>query len=153
MMYGPSMMRQALRPGLLVTLVVLALSACGGGEQQSEQACQGPAQRSASIDPDNLWDDATKSTIGATKEWTNKVELADINGDGLVDILFANGGDYDYPGEPTFSQVFLNQGPDQMFEEATRQVLPNAMLARVIKVRDVNADGSPDILVGTTFQT
>ena len=27
------------------------------------------------------------------------------------------------------------------------------MLARVIKVRDVNADGSPDILVGTTFQT
>jgi hypothetical protein len=153
MMYRPSMMRQAFWPGLLVTLVVLALSACGGGEQQSEQACEAPAQRSASIDPDNLWDDATKSTIGATKEWTNKVELADIDGDGLVDILFANGGDYDYPGEPTFSQVFLNQGPDQMFEEATRQILPNAMLARVIRVRDVNADGSPDILVGTTFQT
>ena len=67
MMYGPSMMRQALRPGLLVTLVVLALSACGGGEQQSEQACQGPAQRSASIDPDNLWDDATKSTMARLK--------------------------------------------------------------------------------------
>ena len=27
------------------------------------------------------------------------------------------------------------------------------MLARVIKVRDVNADGSPDILVGTTYET
>src|SRR3990172_6268970 len=27
------------------------------------------------------------------------------------------------------------------------------MLARVIKVRDVNGDGHPDILVGTTFQT
>ena len=152
MMYRPSMMRQALRPGLLVTLVVLALSACGG-DQQSEQGCEAPAEKSASTDPNNLWDDATKSTIGATKEWTNKVELADINGDRLVDVLFANGGDYDYPGEPTFSQVFLNQSPDQMFEEATRQVLPNAMLARVIKVRDVNADGSPDILVGTTFQT
>jgi hypothetical protein len=152
MMYRPSMMRQALRPGLLVTLVVLALSACGG-DQQSEQGCEAPAEKSASTDPNNLWDDATKSTIGATKEWTNKVELADINGDRLVDVLFANGGDYDYPGEPTFSQVFLNQGPDQMFEEATRQVFPNAMLARVIKVRDVNADGSPDILVGTTFET
>jgi hypothetical protein len=130
----------------------LALSACGG-DQQSEQGCEAPAEKSASTDPNNLWDDATKSTIGATKEWTNKVELADINGDRLVDVLFANGGDYDYPGEPTFSQVFLNQGPDQMFEEATRQVFPNAMLARVIKVRDVNADGSPDILVGTTFET
>jgi len=67
-MYRPSMMQQVLRPGLLVTLVVLALSACGGGEQQSEQACEAPAQGSMSIDPDNLWDDVTRSTIGATKE-------------------------------------------------------------------------------------
>ena len=89
-----------------------------------------------------------------TKEWTNKVELADINGDGRVDVLFANGGKYDHPGEPEFSQVFLNQGPGQMFKEATRQVFgPKPMLARVIKVGDVNADGSPDILVGTTYQT
>src|SRR5215212_1612720 len=153
MMYGPSVMRQALRPGLLVTLVVLALSACGG-DQQSEQGCEAPAEKSASTDPNNLWDDATKSTIGTTKEWTNKVELADINGDRQVDVLFANGGNYEYPGEPTFSQVFLNQGPDQMFKEATQKVFGTSpMLARVIKVRDINADGSPDILVGTTFQT
>src|SRR5215208_1608064 len=147
--------QKSLRHGFALKLiVVIALSVLGCGTQQPESACEAPPQEgSASTDPKNLWKDATKTTIGATKEWTNKVELADINGDRLVDILFANGGDYDYPGEPTFSQVFLNQGPDQMFEEVTRQVLPNAMLARVIKVRDVNADGSPDILVGTTFQT
>jgi hypothetical protein len=41
-----------------------------------------------------------------------------------------------------------------MFEEVTCKVFgPTAMLARVIKVRDVNTDGSPDILVGTTYQT
>jgi hypothetical protein len=153
------MVRQALRLGLVVTLVVLALSACGGSEQQQSQqfACEGgAAQGSASIGPAGLWEDATRTTIGVSKEltWTNKVELADINGDGLVDVLFANGGDYDYAGDPEFSQVFLNRRPDKMFEEATRQVFgPTTMLARVIKVRDVNADGSPDILVGTTFQT
>src|SRR5215203_2454003 len=156
-MYPLRVVRRALRLGLLVTLIVLAINACGGDEQQSKQfACEGAAERSASIDPDGLWVDATKTTIGATKglTWTNKVELADINGDGLVDILFANGGDYDYPGEPALSQVFLNRSPDQMFEEATRQVFGSTrMLARVIKVEDVNADGSPDILVGTTFQT
>jgi hypothetical protein len=27
-----------------------------------------------------LWDDATKNTIGDTAEYTNSVELADING-------------------------------------------------------------------------
>jgi hypothetical protein len=52
-----------------------------------------------------LWDDATKTTIGDTAEYTNSVELADINGDGMVDILFANGGDYEAPGKPEFSRV------------------------------------------------
>jgi len=135
--------------GLLGTLLVLALNACGGTGGQEEA-------KSASIESAGLWEDETKTTIGTTKglTWTNKVELADANADGLVDVLFANGGDYDSPGEPAFSQVFLNQGSGQMFEEATRQVFGSTrMLARVIKVGDVNADGSPDILVGTTFQT
>jgi hypothetical protein len=141
---------------VLIILITLALVGCATQQQPREYACDGAAEKSASIDPASLWKDATRTTIGGTKEltWTNKVELADISGDGLVDVLFANGGNYDYAGDPVFSEVFLNRGPDQMFEEATQQVFgPTRMLARVIKVRDVNADGSPDILVGTTFET
>ena len=67
----------------LMLIIVITLPLVGCATQQSRQVCEAPAPRSASIDPDNLWDDATKSTIGATKEWTNKVELADIDGDGL----------------------------------------------------------------------
>jgi hypothetical protein len=131
---------------MLIILITLALVGCR--TQQPERNSE------ASIDPGELWVDATKTTIGVTKGWTNKVELADINDDGRADVLFANGGKYDHPGEPEFSQVFLNQGQGQMFKEATRQVFgPTPMLARVIKVGDVNADGSPDILVGTTYQT
>src|ERR687897_749412 len=37
-MYPLRMVRQALRLGLLVTLVVLAMSACGGAGSQEEQA-------------------------------------------------------------------------------------------------------------------
>lgn len=106
------------------------------------------------ITPSVWWTDVTKSTIGTTEGWTNKVELADLNGDGQVDLLFANGGDYDTPGKPEYSQVFINQGPGQMFKEVTQDVLgATPMLVRVIKVRDVNNDDNPDILVGTTFQT
>jgi hypothetical protein len=139
--------------GLMLTiLITLALVGCA--TQQSQQGCDSLAERPASTDPKDLWVDATKTTIGKMYGYTNRVELADINRDGLVDVLFANGGNYDFAGEPDFSKIFLNQGPDQMFEGATRQVFgPTTMLARVIKVRDVNADGSPDILVGTTFQT
>ncbi len=131
---------------MLIIPITLALVGCR--TQQPEHNSE------ASIDPGELWEDATGTTIGVTKGWTNKVELADVDGDGRVDVLFANGGKYDHPGEPEFSQVFLNQDPGQMFEEVTRQVFgPKPMLARVIKVGDVNADGSPDILVGTTYQT
>jgi hypothetical protein len=138
---------------MLIILITLALVGCATQQQPKEYACEGAADRSTSIDPKDLWVDKTTSTIGTTYGYTNRVELADINGDDLVDVLFANGGKYDMPGKPDLSKVFLNQGPDQSFEGATRRVLPKAMLARVIKVRDVNADGLPDILVGTTFQT
>ena len=104
--------------------------------------------------PPVLWSDATATTIGTTAEWTNKVELADLNGDGWVDILFANGGDYETPGTPVMSRVFLNRGPDMPFEEATTAVFGDeTMLARVIKVRDVNADSLPDVMVGTVYET
>lgn len=103
-------------------------------------------------EPEQLWIDVTESTIGETQNWTNKVELADINGDGLVDLLFANGGDYHRPGDPVFSQVFVNRGPGRPFEEVTTAVFgPEPMLVRVIKVRDINNDGFPDIFVGTHF--
>jgi FG-GAP-like repeat len=136
---------------MLIVLITLVLVGCA--TQQSQQGCAAPAKGPTSTDPKDLWVDATKTTIGTTYGYTNRVELADINGDDLEDVLFANGGKYDTPGKPDHSKVFLNQGPDQSFEGATHQVLPKPMLARVIKVRDVNADGSPDILVGTTFQT
>jgi hypothetical protein len=101
-----------------------------------------------------LWVDATAATIGATTGWTNKVEIADVDDDGDLDILHANGGLYDRPGPPEAQRVLLNQGPGRPFLDATRDVLgPDPMLARVIKARDVNADGFTDLVIGNTYQT
>src|SRR5436190_24293437 len=85
-----------------------------------------------------LWVDITASTIGDTKYWTNKVEIADLNEDGRPDLLFANGGDYSTPGKPEPNQVFINGGPGARFTDATEQVLGSTPdLARVIKARDL----------------
>ena len=114
----------------------------------------GPAQSQQPASPGRLWTDVTREAIGTTADWTNKVEIADINGDGRPDLLFANGGNYSDPGTPVMNRAFVHTGPGFRFEDRSRQVFgdtPN--LARVIKARDLNADGLIDIVVGTTYQT
>jgi len=104
--------------------------------------------------PTRLWIDATATTIGDTANWTNKVEIADIDGDGRLDLLFANGGNYSEPGPPEANVAFLNRGPGQKYEDVSAKVFgPTPDIARVIKARDLNNDGITDIVVGTTYQT
>ena len=125
--------------------LVAALAVVAGA---SAPAARQPAS------PGPLWVDVTAEAIGKTGFWTNKVEIADLNGDGRPDILFANGGDYSTPGKPEPNQVFLNTGPGLRFREATPDVFgATPDLARVIKARDLNGDGLVDIVVGTTYQT
>ena len=64
-----------------------------------------------------LWVDATDIYLPITAEWTNRVEVADINGDNLLDLLFVNGGNYSEPGELEPSRIFINKGPDTKYED------------------------------------
>ncbi|MSO50452.1 MAG: VCBS repeat-containing protein [Acidobacteria bacterium] len=104
--------------------------------------------------PTRLWVDATAATIGDTANWTNKVEIADINGDGRLDLLFANGGNYSEAGPPEPNLAFLNRGPGEKFENVSARVFGSTPgTTRVIKARDVSGDGITDIVAGTTYQT
>ena len=101
-----------------------------------------------------LWVDETQTYLPETKEWTNRVEVADINSDNKLDLLFANGGNYSEPGALESSRIFINQGPNKKFKEITKQIFDESKyLSRVIKVRDINKDNIPDIIIGTTYQT
>lgn len=97
------------------------------------------------------WEDATAATIGVTSEWSNKVELADIDGDGLVDILLANGAGYSGAEGPELSRAFLNKGPGVAFEDVSAAVFGEPAQTRVLKVRDVDGDGAADIFMGNSF--
>jgi len=102
-----------------------------------------------------LWRDVTATALGTTGGWTNKVDLADLNGDGRIDILFANGGNYNEPGDPTRCGVWINEGTEggvPKFADRSVEILGDGDLARVIKARDVNGDGIVDILVGNTYE-
>jgi hypothetical protein len=141
-------------------LTCFCLIGCTGTGSTSDRADGGPSAASPSVETSHVdatyssaWLDVTDTALGPTADWTNKVEAADIDTDGDVDLLFANGGDYDRPGKPVANRVFLNGG-DGTFTDMTRQVFGKAVgLTRVIKVADVNADTVPDIVVGTAFST
>ena len=89
--------------------------------------------RLARRDPHRAW---------TTAEWTNIVEVADVDSDGDLDLLRANSGDQKY-WTPVENRVFLNP-EDGTFTDATRQVFGKRVgTTRVIKVADVNADHVP----------
>lgn len=99
--------------------------------------------------PTGLWIDETEQVLGSTAEWTNKVELADLDGDGRLDLLFANGGDYSEPGDLEMNRAYLTGGPATRFVEVTGAVFGTTPdLTRVIKARDLDGDGNVDVCVG-----
>ena len=103
--------------------------------------------------PTALWSEVTDTALGTTAEWTNKVEIGDIDGDGRPDLLFANGGDYESPGAAVPVRAFANDGSGA-FREVTSTVFGDAtFLSRVAKVADVDGDGDSDLVVGGTYGT
>ena len=64
-----------------------------------------------------LWVDASDIYQPLTADWTNRVEVADLNGDNLLDLLFVNGGNYSEPCQLESSHIFINKGQDTKYED------------------------------------
>src|SRR4051812_16038628 len=89
------------------------------------------------------WQDATATCVGTTAEWSNKVEVADLDGDGNVDILIANGGNYSSPGTPERTRIWRNLGGWDQVGTHCSEISAEAVgsftgLSRTIKVGDVD---------------
>ncbi len=85
---------------------------------------------------------------------SSKVDAADLNGDGNIDLVFANGAGFDKGDMNSYlqQQVFLNDGAT-MTDISTSVFEDEPYAARVVKLRDIDRDGDNDIILGTTWET
>ena len=82
--------------------------------------------------------DYTKEGLPALRWETQSVRLADLNGDGILDLIAGN--------EVPPNRLFFNDGKGHFTEHAEKLELPVPLHTREVLVFDANGDKKPDIL-------
>ena len=77
----------------------------------------------------------------------NYVAIADVDGDGLNDLVITDPGPFG-PTPPTVTVLIQNHAAPGSFLAPYSYSLPNGHVAQSIVVADLNGDGKPDLIVG-----
>lgn len=84
-----------------------------------------------------------KAGVGGTKAWSTGVTMADVNGDGFLDIYVCNSGDL--AGDDKESELFINQGNGTFVEEAKKYGLNDKGYSTHASFFDYDRDGDLDV--------
>jgi hypothetical protein len=82
--------------------------------------------------------DETTSGLPAIEDQTQAIKLADLNGDGALDLVVGN--------EVPPNRLFFNDGKGKLTEHPEKLELPVPLHTRDVLVFDANRDKHPDIL-------
>ncbi|MHC5114066.1 MAG: FG-GAP-like repeat-containing protein [Planctomycetota bacterium] len=83
-------------------------------------------------------------------DWTNQISVGDIDNDGDLDILFANGGNFGSPGAPQLQRIYINLGTG-FFRDESAFRMNFSGLCRGVEMGDVDNDGDLDVIYAQDF--
>ncbi|MFM2393602.1 MAG: hypothetical protein RLZZ546_1584, partial [Bacteroidota bacterium] len=87
----------------------------------------------------------TKAKVGGTKFWSTGVTMADVNGDGLLDIYVCNSGDLENDNKE--NELFINNGNLTFSEKAKEYGLADNGYSTHASFFDYDLDGDLDCYV------
>jgi hypothetical protein len=93
---------------------------------------------------------ATRFPTPAATDYSNQVTVGDLDGDGDLDLIFANGGGFSTPGTPEPQRVYVNDGTGVFSDESAAR-LGFSGLARGAELGDIDDDGDLDLIVTQDF--
>ncbi|MCP3920819.1 MAG: hypothetical protein GY711_35275 [bacterium] len=99
----------------------------------------------------------TSGVLPTESVWSEGVELADVDRDGDLDLLIANGEGFATAGAPRQNGLWINQlvetGTLTFADESVARLGVHLTNGKGVTSGDVNGDGWPDLLYANAFNT
>ncbi len=95
--------------------------------------------------------DQTSTRFPVQAEYTNQIGVADIDGDGDLDLCFANGQGYGSLGTLLKPRIYVNNGAGVFSDQTDARVAGITGCFRSAEFGDVDRDGDLDLLLGQDY--
>ena len=105
----------------------------------------------ASVAHGQMFQQQTTTRFPVQSEYSNQLTVVDIDGDGDLDIVWANGQGYSSAGVALKPRVYVNNGAGVFTDETDIRVPGVTGWFRGVEAGDADGDGDPDLILAQDF--